>query len=55
MNKQKKLQKKQWLAENREAGIVTRVKVKRNKMAESNCKQRIVLDMAYDDLMSSKV
>lgn len=30
-------------------------KVKRYTMAKSTCKQRIVLDMSYDHLMSDKV
>lgn len=38
----------------REAGVEVH-KIKTNKMAESSCKQRIVLDMSYDDLMSNKV
>lgn len=38
----------------REAGVAIQ-KVKTKKMAESTCKQRIVLDMSYDDLMSDKV
>lgn len=38
----------------REAGVQIQ-KVKTKKMAESTCKQRIVLDMSYDDLMSDKV
>lgn len=38
----------------REAGEEI-IKVKTKKMAESTCKQRIVLDMSYDDMMSDKV
>jgi len=38
----------------RESGVEI-PKVKTNKMGESTCKQRIVLDMSYDDLMSDKV
>jgi tRNA (guanine9-N1)-methyltransferase len=38
----------------RELGVEV-TKVKRNKMADSTCKQRIVLDMSYDNLMSDKV
>lgn len=38
----------------REAGIDVQ-KVKTTKMAESSCKQRVVLDMSYDDMMSDKV
>lgn len=38
----------------RESGVEI-PKVKTTKMAESACKQRIVLDMSYDDLMSDKV
>lgn len=38
----------------RESGVEV-PKVKTNKMADSTCKQRIVLDMSFDDLMSDKV
>jgi len=38
----------------RESGIEIQ-KVKTKKMAESMCKQRIVLDLSYDNLMSNKV
>lgn len=55
MHKIKKLQNKKLLAERREMGIVSQPKIKRTKMADSKCKQRIVLDMAYDDLMKPKV
>lgn len=37
----------------RQAGIEIQ-KAKLTKMAESTCKQRIVLDMSYDHLMSDK-
>lgn len=38
----------------REAGEEI-IKVRIKKMAESACKQRIILDMSYDDMMSDKV
>ncbi|VVC32922.1 tRNA methyltransferase TRMD/TRM10-type domain,tRNA methyltransferase TRM10-type domain [Cinara cedri] len=52
-NKEKKQEKKKWKAQMREAGIEIQ-KIKTTKMAESTCKQRIVLDMSYDDMMSDK-
>lgn len=54
INKEKKKERKKWKAEMREAGIEIQ-KVKTKKMEESSCKQRIVLDMSYDDMMSDKV
>jgi len=38
----------------REAGIIV-PKVKTTKMALSTCKQRVVLDMSYDKMMTFKV
>lgn len=38
----------------REAGVETQ-KVKKKKMSDSTCKQRIVLDMSYYDMMKYKV
>ncbi|XP_060833544.1 tRNA methyltransferase 10 homolog A [Rhopalosiphum padi] len=53
LNKEKKVEKKKLKAQMRELGVEVS-KVKRNKMADSTCKQRIVLDMSYDNLMSDK-
>ncbi|XP_027853931.2 tRNA methyltransferase 10 homolog A [Aphis gossypii] len=53
LNKEKKEEKKKWKAQMRESGVEV-PKVKTNKMADSTCKQRIVLDMSFDDLMSDK-
>uniref|UniRef100_A0A2S2P6U2 tRNA (guanine(9)-N(1))-methyltransferase n=1 Tax=Schizaphis graminum TaxID=13262 RepID=A0A2S2P6U2_SCHGA len=53
LNKEKKIEKKKLKAQIRELGVEVS-KVKRNKMADSTCKQRIVLDMSYDNLMSDK-
>ncbi|XP_025201508.1 tRNA methyltransferase 10 homolog A [Melanaphis sacchari] len=53
LNKEKKAEKKKLKAQMRESGVEVS-KVKTNKMADSTCKQRIVLDMSYDDLMSDK-
>ncbi|KAL5234816.1 hypothetical protein ACI65C_002226 [Semiaphis heraclei] len=53
INKEKKVERKKWKAQMRESGVEI-PKVRTNKMAESTCKQRIVLDMSYDDLMSDK-
>lgn len=52
-NKEKKEERKKWKAQMRELGVKI-PKVKTNKMSGSTCKQRIVLDMSYDDLMSDK-
>lgn len=52
-NKEKKHEKKKLLAQMREAGVGIQ-KAKLKKMAKSTCKQRIVLDMSYDHLMSDK-
>jgi len=52
--KEKKKQKKIWKAKMREEGVEIQ-KVKTKKMADSACKQRIVIDMSYDDMMSEKV
>jgi len=54
INKEKKQEKKKWKAEMRKAGVEIQ-KVKTTKMAQSTCKQRVVLDMSYDELMSNKV
>lgn len=53
-NKEKKEKKKKRKAQMREAGVEIQ-KVKTKKMADSTCKQHIVLDMSYDDMMSNKV
>jgi len=50
----KKKEKQKMRAQLRESGAQIN-KVKPIKMAESSCKQRIVLDMSYDHLMSDKV
>lgn len=54
INKEKKKKKQKVRALMRESGIDIQ-KVKTRKMADSTCKQRIVLDMSYDNLMSFKV
>lgn len=54
VNREKKEERKKWKAQMREAGVEI-PKVKTMKMAQSTCKQRIVLDMSYDDMMSNKV
>jgi len=53
-NKERKRKRKEWKSQMREAGIKI-PKVKTTKMALSTCKQRIVLDMSYDKMMSFKV
>lgn len=54
IKKEKKKRKQKAKALMRESGIDIQ-KVKTRKMADSTCKQRIVLDMSYDNLMSFKV
>jgi hypothetical protein len=54
VNKEKKEKRKKWKAQMREAGVNIQ-KAKTTKMAESSCKQRVVLDLSYDDMMSDKV
>ncbi|XP_016663408.1 RNA (guanine-9-)-methyltransferase domain-containing protein 2 homolog isoform X1 [Acyrthosiphon pisum] len=53
-NKERKVEMKKRKAQMRESGIEIPI-VRTKKMAESTCKQRIVLDMSYDDLMSDKI
>uniref|UniRef100_A0A2S2R4G6 tRNA (guanine(9)-N(1))-methyltransferase n=1 Tax=Sipha flava TaxID=143950 RepID=A0A2S2R4G6_9HEMI len=53
VNKEKKEKRKKWKAQMREAGVNIQ-KAKTTKMAESSCKQRVVLDLSYDDMMSDK-
>lgn len=38
----------------KEAGVNIQ-RAKTTKMSESSCKQRVVLDLSYDDMMSDKV
>ncbi|XP_050434569.1 tRNA methyltransferase 10 homolog A [Adelges cooleyi] len=52
-NKEKKKEKRKWKAEMKASGNEI-PKVKTKKMSESTCKQRVVLDMSYDHLMSEK-
>jgi len=53
LNKEKKEERKKWKAQMRKSGVEIQ-KTKTTKMAQSTCKQRVVLDMSYDDMMSNK-
>lgn len=54
MDKEKKKEKKNLKAKMRDSSVVIQ-KATMKKMSESTCKQRIVLDMSFNDLMSDKV